>query len=163
MSIADFDKAEFRKTLGQFATGVTVITTLDKNGNDVGVTASSFNSLSMDPPMILWSLDNTAYSLPAFQHTKYFNVHVLGVGQDNLSNCFAKPGTDKFEGIKTTKGLGGVPILPHYSALFECKTAHHYPGGDHVIIVGEVIKFHRNDNAPLVFHGGQYAGIDSLI
>ncbi len=163
MANTDFDKTEFRKTLGQFATGVTIITTLDELGEAVGVTASSFNSLSMDPPMILWSLDKSAYSLPAFQHTPYFNVHVLGSGQNELSNCFAKPGTDKFSGIETRKGLGGVPILPQHAALFECKAAHHYEGGDHIIIVGEVIKFSRNDDAPLVFHGGQYAGIDSLI
>lgn len=163
MSKADFDISEFRKTLGHFATGVTIITTLDKQGAPVGVTASSFNSLSLDPPMILWSLAQSAYSLPAFQHTKYFNVHVLGSGQDALSNCFAKPGTDKFCGIKTKKGLGGVPILPEYSALFECETAHHYEGGDHIIIVGEVVKFSRNKANPLLFHGGQYAGIDSLI
>ncbi|MCF6275784.1 MAG: flavin reductase family protein [Robiginitomaculum sp.] len=162
MSNADFDKAEFRKTLGQFATGVTIVTTLDKAGEAVGVTASSFNSLSMKPPMILWSLDKSAYSLPAFQHTQYFNVHVLGAGQDALSNCFATAGNDKFNGIKTTKGLAGVPILPEYSALFECKTAHHYAGGDHVIIVGEVLKFSRNTAPPLVFHGGQYAGIGNL-
>ncbi len=163
MHNTDFNKAEFRKALGRFATGVTIITTLDKQGKAVGVTASSFNSLSMNPPMILWSLDKSAYSLPAFEHTPYFNVHVLGTRQDALSNRFAKPGTDKFNGIKTSKGLGGVPILPECSALFECKTAHHYAGGDHVIIVGEVIKFRRNNEAPLVFHGGQYAGIDSLI
>jgi len=163
MSHTKFNKTEFRKTLGRFATGVTIITTLDKEGGAVGVTASSFNSLSMKPPMILWSLNKSAYSLAAFEHTPYFNVHVLGTGQDALSNRFAKPGTDKFNGIKTSKGLGGVPILPEYSALFECKTAHHYEGGDHIIIVGEVIKFNRNNEAPLVFLDGEYAGIDSLI
>ncbi len=163
MSNTNFNKAEFRKALGRFATGVTIITTLDKDGLSIGVTASSFNSLSMNPPMILWSLDKSAYSLPAFEHTPYFNVHVLSTGQGELSNCFAKPNTDKFKGIETIKGLGGIPILPEYSALFECKTAHHYEGGDHIIIVGEVIKFSRNNNTPLVFHGGQYAGIDSLI
>lgn len=163
MDSVSFDKAEFRKTLGRFATGVTIITTLDEDGNAVGVTVNSFNSLSMKPPMILWSLDKSANSMPAFKHTPYFNVHVLGTGQNALSACFAKPKTDKFSGIKTKKGLGGVPILPECSALFECKSAHHYEGGDHIIIVGEVIKFSRNDVAPLVFHGGQYAGIDSLI
>ncbi len=163
MSEADFDKTEFRKTLGQFATGVTIITTLSESGKAAGVTASSFNSLSMNPPMILWSLNKSAYSLPAFQHTKYFNVHVLGAGQDALSNCFAKHGSDKFNDIKTSKGLGGIPILPKYAALFECETAHHYEGGDHIIIVGEVLKFGSNNTTPLVFHGGGYAGLDSLI
>ena len=163
MSSEDFDKTEFRKTLGQFATGVTIITTLDADGEAIGVTASSFNSLSMHPPMILWSLDKASYSRPAFEQAEFFNVHVLGLGQDQLSNRFSKPKTDKFDGIKTQKGLGGVPVLPDHAALFECKTAHIYAGGDHIIIVGEVVKFSRNAQNPLVFHRGQYTGIDSLI
>ncbi len=162
MNTPDFDKAEFRKTLGQFATGVTVITTLDGEDRRVGVTVSSFNSLSMSPPMILWSLGKSAYSLPAFQQATYFNVHVLGAGQGALSRCFSRPGTDKFGGIKTQKGLRGTPILPEHAALFECKTAHLYEGGDHIIIVGEVVKFSCNTTTPLVFHGGQYRGIDPL-
>ncbi len=162
MDNTNFDIAEFRKTLGQFATGVTIITTLDKDGGAVGVTASSFNSLSLKPPMILWSLDRSAFSLPAFEHTQYFNVHVLGSGQNALSKCFSTSGTNKFDGIKTSKGLAGIPILPKYAALFECKTAHHYAGGDHVIIVGEVLKFSRTDASPLVFHDGQYAELGNF-
>ncbi len=159
MNTTNFDKTEFRKTLGQFATGVTVITTLDGEGGRVGVTASSFNSLSMEPPLILWSLRNSAYSLPAFAQAEFFNVHILGLGQHELSRCFARHGTDKFGQIKTAKGLGGTPILPEHVALFECKTAHHYAGGDHVIIVGEVMRFSRKDMEPLVIHDGQYTNI----
>ena len=162
MNTPDFDKAKFRKTLGQFATGVTVITTLGADERRVGVTVSSFNSLSKNPPMILWSLGKSAYSLPAFQQADFFNVHVLGAEQGALSRCFSNPGADKFNGIKTQKGLGGAPVLPEHAALFECKTAHLYEGGDHIIIVGEVIKFSCNNTTPLVFHRGQYRGIDSL-
>jgi len=160
MNTTDFDIAEFRKTLGQFATGVTVITTLDDAGARVGVTANSFNSLSMEPPLILWSLRNSAYSLPAFAQAEFFNVHILGLGQHELSKCFARRHTDKFGGIETSKGLGGTPVLPEHAALLECKTAHHYAGGDHVIIVGEVIKYSRKDMAPLVIHAGQYTRIN---
>ncbi len=162
MSTPDCNKAEFRKTLGQFATGVTVITTLGADARRVGVTVSSFNSLSMHPPMILWSLAKSAFSLPAFEQAKFFNVHVLGADQGALSRCFSSPGTDKFGGIETQKGLDDTPILPQHAALFECKTAHLYAGGDHMIIVGQVIKFSCNNTTPLVFHGGQYRGIDNL-
>ena len=154
---------EFRKTLGQFATGVTIVTTLDKGAAPVGITCSSFNSLSMDPPMILWSLAKSAYSLPAFEHAKYFNVHVLSADQGQMSNNFSRSGNNKFSGVDYAKGLGDIPVLKGYAALFECETAHHYDGGDHVIIVGTVVAFRRKNKTPLVFHGGQYAGIDSLI
>ncbi len=158
-----FDQAEFRKTLGQFATGVTIVTTLSKKNEPIGITCSSFNSLSLDPPMILWSLAKTAYSHPAFKQAVYFNVHVLGAGQDDVSNNFARQGHDKFKDIKYSQGLGGIPVLDKYAALFECKTAHQYSGGDHVIFVGEVCSFTCKEQKPLVFHSGNYAGIDSLI
>lgn len=158
-----FDQREFRKTLGQFATGVTVVTTNDKNGLPVGMTCSSFNSLSMDPPMVLWSIAKSAFGLAAFSQAQYFNVHVLCSDQDKVSNDFARSGHDKFKDIRFRKGLGGIPILDRYAALFECETTHQYDGGDHVIMVGTVIAFQHIKNNPLVFHGGNYTGIDSLI
>ncbi len=163
MPQVNFDKNEFRKTLGQFATGVTIVTTNDKGGLPVGMTCSSFNSLSLDPPMVLWSIAKSAYGLQAFSSAKYFNVHVLCSDQDQISNNFAKAGHDKFKGIKFSKGLGGIPILERYAALFECETTHQYDGGDHIIMVGTVIAFKHKKSNPLVFHGGCYAGIDSLI
>lgn len=163
MSTKNFDKKEFRNTLGQFATGVTIITTLNAAKEPIGITVSSFNSLSMEPPMILWSLAKSAYSLPAFQHASHFNVHVLSAEQDQLSNSFARPGTDKFLNINYIKGLEGTPILNKCAALFECRTAHQYDGGDHIIFVGEVLEFNSSKKKPLVFHLGQYTGIDSLI
>ena len=163
MTKGNFDQADFRKTLGQFATGVTIVTTLDLEQEPVGITCSSFNSLSMDPPLILWSLAKTAFSLPAFEASKYFNVHILCSDQDQLSNNFAKASTDKFKHVKYKKGLGDTPVLEKYAALFECKTKYKYEGGDHIIFVGEVISFTHEETKPLVFHGGSYAGLDSLI
>jgi len=163
MNTENFDKMEFRKTLGQFATGVTVITTLDSQKEPIGITVSSFNSLSMDPPMILWSLDKNAYSLPAFQQAKFFNVHVLRSDQDHVSNRFASKSSDKFDTVQYAKGSGGTPILDEYAALFECETAHQYEGGDHIIFVGLVRSFTCCEEQPLLFHGGVYAGLNSLI
>ncbi len=163
MTKVSFDQADFRKTLGQFATGVTIVTTLGLDNEPIGITCSSFNSLSMDPPLILWSLAKTAYSLPAFEASPYFNVHILGSDQDSLSNNFARQGSNKFKDIRYSKGLGGTPILEKHAALFECKTKYKYEGGDHIIFVGEVVSFIHEETKPLVFHGGNYAGIDSLI
>ena len=158
-----FDHREFRKTLGQFATGVTIVTTLGPDQSPIGTTCNSFNSLSMDPPMILWSLAKTAFSLPAFTKATFFNVHVLSAHQGHLSKKFSLSGADKFSGINYGKGNGGTPLLSGCTALFECKTAHQYDGGDHVIIVGTVLSYESSDINPLVFYGGQYTSIDSSI
>lgn len=154
----DQSKAQnFRKTLGQFATGVTIITTLDGAGAPVGVTASSFNSVSMDPPLILWSLAKDALSLGAYQDSGAFNVHVLSIEQDDLSNLFARRGADKFAGLDFVPGVNGMPLLADCAATFQCQTRHQYDGGDHYIFVGEVLACESSDRPPLVYHGGQYA------
>lgn len=158
MSKADFDPRDFRRALSQFPTGVSVITTIDSEARPVGVTASSFNSVSMDPALILWSIDKAALSLPAFKNTKHFAVNILGRDQVATSNNFASRGEDKFAHAKYSAGLGGVPLLDDYAAQFECKTWAVYEGGDHLILVGEVIKYRYNDNIPpLVFARGSYA------
>ena len=151
------DPNEFRNALGQFATGVTVVTTTDKNRQPVGVTASSFNSVSLDPPLILWSLAKTAQSMPAYQNSGGFNVHVLASHQSGLSNQFAKSGGDKFEGLEWSPCPDGFPTLPEYAALFRCKTHFQYEGGDHIIFVGEVTEHQSHDFPVLVFQGGRYA------
>src|SRR6202034_947981 len=122
-----------------------------------GVTANSFNSVSLDPPMILWSLARNSRSLAIFERASYWSVHILAADQDHLSNHFAKSGTDKFAGLEIETGIGGVPLLKEFASRLQCKTAFMYEGGDHVIFVGEVLKFDRRDVAPLVFHGGKYA------
>ena len=148
---------EFRNALGQFATGVTIVTTMDADNNPVGVTASSFNSVSLDPPLVLWSLAKTAHSMPAYQNSGGFNVHVLAGHQSELSNQFARSSNDKFEGVKWSPCKQGFPLLPEYAALFRCKTHFQYEGGDHIIFVGEVIDYQKHDFPVLVFHAGRYA------
>jgi len=148
---------EFRNALGQFATGVTIVTTMDDASKPVGVTASSFNSVSLDPPLVLWSLAKTAHSMPAYQSSGGFNVHVLASHQSDLSNQFARPSDDKFAGVEWSSCTEGFPLLPEYAALFRCKTHFQYEGGDHTIFVGEVIDYQTHDFPVLVFHGGAYA------
>ncbi len=148
---------EFRNALGQFATGVTIVTTVGVEAKPVGVTASSFNSVSLNPPLVLWSLAKTAHSMPAYQNSGGFNVHVLASHQSDLSNQFARPSDDKFAGIAWSPCEQGFPLLPEYAALFRCKTHFQYEGGDHIIFVGEVIDYQTHDLPVLVFHGGRYA------
>ena len=151
------DPIAFRGALGSFATGVTIVTTRDAAGLDCGLTANSFNSVSLDPPMVLWSLARSSLSMDAFRNGEYFAVHILAADQETLSNGFARRGADKFAGLETERGAGDVPLLRGCAARFQCRTAYQYEGGDHVIFVGEVIAFDHDDRAPLLFHGGRYA------
>jgi 3-hydroxy-9,10-secoandrosta-1,3,5(10)-triene-9,17-dione monooxygenase reductase component len=148
---------QFRSALGAFATGVTIVTTRTRSGVDVGLTANSFNSLSLDPPMVLWSLAKNAKSLPAFVESSYFAVHVLSASQEALSHTFATRGADKFSGLAIERGRGDIPLLDGCSARFQCRTAVKYEGGDHLVFIGEVEAFDHFDRPPLVFHGGRYA------
>jgi 3-hydroxy-9,10-secoandrosta-1,3,5(10)-triene-9,17-dione monooxygenase reductase component len=150
------DAMQFRKALGAFTTGVTVVTTNGGDGKDYGLTANSFNSVSMDPPMVLWSLGKKSTSLPVFAAAEHFAVHILAADQESMSNRFAKSGTDKFAGCALARGHGGVPLLDGCSARFECRVVHRYEGGDHVIFVGEVLNFDSFNRPPLAFHGGNY-------
>ncbi len=151
-----FTQTEFRNALGSFATGVTIITALGKDGQKVGMTANSFNSVSLTPPLILWSISKSANCFDDFIAAETFAVHILAADQQDLSNLFATTGEDRFANTQCTEGLSGTPILPHYSACFECKTAQQYEGGDHIIITGEVLKFSDNQLDPLLFYRGSY-------
>jgi 3-hydroxy-9,10-secoandrosta-1,3,5(10)-triene-9,17-dione monooxygenase reductase component len=157
MSTVAIDPKEFRRALGSFATGVTIITTRAADGSPIGLTCSSFNSVSLNPPLVLWSLENTAKSLPVFQSVPHWAVHVLAADQEELSTRFARRGEDKFAGLELETGVGGTPMLRGCSARFQCRTAFQYDGGDHTIFVGEVLSFDRSEAPPLVFHGGRYA------
>jgi len=157
MTDKSFNQTGFRDTLSQFATGVTIITTLDDDGSPIGITANSFNSVSMDPPLVLWSLAKNAFSLTSFQNAEYYNIHILSVDQEDMSNRFARPGTDKFDTIDFYQGRGDTPVLMDCAALLECRTRHQYDGGDHIIFVGEVLSHMHSAKKPLVFHQGQYA------
>jgi 3-hydroxy-9,10-secoandrosta-1,3,5(10)-triene-9,17-dione monooxygenase reductase component len=152
-----FDAEGFRQALGAFTTGVTIVTTVDANGNDIGVTANSFNSVSLTPPMVLWSLARTSTNIDTFLRAKHFAVHVLASDQDALAARFAKRGIDRFVGLNPTRGPDGIALLDGCAARFECHTAFQYEGGDHVIFVGEVLKFEHWNHEPLVFKRGRFA------
>ncbi|MFK8049427.1 MAG: flavin reductase [Halioglobus sp.] len=155
--MAAFDANAFRFALGNFATGVTVVTTQDNLGGNIGVTASSFNSVSLSPPLVLWSLDRSAHSLASFQQSEHFIVNVLSADQVELSNRFSRAGENKFVGLEYRQGVGGLPMLDGCSARFQCRTVHQYDGGDHIIFVGEVIEFDVTGRSGLVFHQGRYS------
>lgn len=157
MNATQFDTREFRNALGNFATGVTIITTRSAEGEPVGLTANSFNSVSLEPPLILWSLAKTAASVPIFDTAEYWNVHILSVDQEPLSNLFASRGADKFADIELDEGVTDAPLIPGGTARLQCRNAFQYDGGDHIIFVGEVLAFDTTGNPPLAFLGGQYA------
>lgn len=150
------DPRQLRDALGAFATGVTIVTT-HADGVDVGLTANSFSSVSLSPPMVLWSLAKTASSLSAFSKAGHFAVHVLAADQEALSKQFATRGVDRFADLEIARGEGGVPLLARCAARFMCRSAFQYEGGDHVIFVGEVMHFEHTPRPPLLFHGGRYA------
>jgi flavin reductase (DIM6/NTAB) family NADH-FMN oxidoreductase RutF len=152
----DFTQREFRDALGTFATGVTVVTACNEAGVRVGLTVSSFNSVSLDPPLVLWSLANTAHTMAVFQACSHYAVHVLAADQLALANQFAQRGIDRFAGVTCTTGETGVPLIDGALATFECRNRSQHAEGDHVIFVGEVVHCHRpRHTAPLLYHGGQ--------
>jgi 3-hydroxy-9,10-secoandrosta-1,3,5(10)-triene-9,17-dione monooxygenase reductase component len=152
-----FDPTRFRQALGAFTTGVTIVTTLDARGSDVGVTANSFNSVSLTPPMVLWSLARSSSTIEAFLAARSFAVHVLADDQHALATRFAQKGAERFAGLTPRRGLDGIALLDECAARFECRTAFQYEGGDHVIFVGEVHAFEHNEHEPLVFKRGRFA------
>jgi flavin reductase (DIM6/NTAB) family NADH-FMN oxidoreductase RutF/DNA-binding IclR family transcriptional regulator len=155
-----FDAKELRQVLGSFVTGVTVVTTVDADGRRYGVTANSFSSVSLDPPLVLWSQATKSPSHPAFLEAPRFAINILAEDQIGLSNRFASSGIDKFANVDTDSGAGGVALLRGCCAWLECKVVSRLPGGDHVIFVGEIEAFRRTVRKPLVFGGGQYLVAD---
>jgi flavin reductase (DIM6/NTAB) family NADH-FMN oxidoreductase RutF len=156
----EFTERDFRDALGQFATGVVVITA-EVDGQRLGATISSFNAVSLTPPLILFSIARSAQSLPAWQAAKHYGVTVLAEHQRELSNRFAKSGTDKWLGLETQTMRNGAPLLPDWLACFECTPYGRYDGGDHEIFVGMVTRLTRRSGhaAPLVFYGGKYRSL----
>ena len=161
--MTEFENARaFRKALGAFATGVTIVTTRDRSGEPIGVTASSFNSVSLHPPLVLWSLAKSSLSRQAFSDSGHFAVHVLAEGQEHMADRFARSGEDKFAGLDWDHCERGSPLFNDFAARFECKLVHEYDGGDHVILVGEVSRFDTKDHPPLLYHGGSYGQFREL-
>jgi flavin reductase (DIM6/NTAB) family NADH-FMN oxidoreductase RutF len=151
-------KRELRDVLGTFATGVTIVTAWDEGANaPVGVTASSFNSVSLDPPLVLWSVGKQALSADVLTTNERFAIHVLNAEQTDLANRFAKSGTDKFGPTDYARDTNGVPVLPDFASRFDCQLEAVHKGGDHLIIVGRVMSIERGGGEPLVFHDGGFA------
>lgn len=155
--LASFDSKQLRNALGAFPTGVTIVTTRDAEGKLHGVTANSFSSVSLDPPLVLWSQALTSKSYPAFRDSGHFAVNILAEDQLVLSNHFARSVPDKFTGIEHSLGMGDVPVLPGSAAHLECTKVATYPGGDHVVYLGRVERISHSGRRALAFAGGRYA------
>jgi flavin reductase (DIM6/NTAB) family NADH-FMN oxidoreductase RutF len=152
-----FSTTEFRSALGMFATGVTIVTARAADGQVIGLTANSFNSVSLDPPLVLWSLSRAAGSLAVFSAGSHYAINVLAADQKVLAERFAMRGADRFSGVTFDEGAGGAPLLHGAAATFECFNRSRYEEGDHVIFVGEVERCSwRAGASPLLFHGGRY-------
>ncbi|SFI09154.1 flavin reductase family protein [Albimonas pacifica] len=156
---AAVDPRAFRSALGRFATGVCVVTAR-VDGEALGMTMSSFNSLSLTPPLVLFSIDDRALSLPLWERATGYAIHVLAESQQDLSNRFARPGGDKWKGLPSETGVTGAPLLSGAAAVFECRPHAIHPGGDHRLFLAEVVRHaHDPDRKPLLFAGGRYGAL----
>ena len=153
-----FDQKEFRNALGTFPTGVAIITTKGLEGEPVGLTCNSFSSVSLEPPLVSWSLRKASKSLETFRHTPAFTINILAGDQNELSGRFASSKiTDKFSGVDWRPGHGGAPVIANTLASFECSTFAVHDAGDHLIFIGQVQVFdHGRPEDPLVFYKGAY-------
>ena len=156
-SSPSFSQREFRASLAMFATGVTIVTARTPAGVLVGLTANSFNSVSLQPPLVLWSLAQAAGSMPALSTGSHYAINILAADQKDLAERFASGRADRWQGVAYTDGASGAPLLNGAAASFECFNRSRYEEGDHVIFVGEVERCtHRAGAAPLLFHGGKF-------
>lgn len=150
-----------RDAFGQFATGVTVVTLRDPQGRPAGLTVNSFASLSLAPPLLMFSVGRSQVTAPWLEAGEAFAVNVLSAEQEALAWQFARPAENKFAGVDCAEGFGGVPVIGGALTTFECRKWATYDGGDHVIIVGEVIRHATTDAAPLLFHRGRISALAS--
>ena len=152
-----FSGDDFRAALAMFATGVTIVTVRTPTGEFLGLTANSFNSVSIAPPLVLWSLSRQAGSMAAFERGSHYAINILAAEQHALAVRFGKKAIDRFAGVAFREGAGGAPVLEGSAAVFECFNRSRYEEGDHVIFIGEVERCRVEPNAtPLIFHGGRY-------
>ncbi len=150
-----FSQREFRDALGQFATGVTIITARGPQGHAVGTTVSSFNAVSLSPALVLWSLGLMANSLPVFRQSTHYAIHVLSAAQKPLAELFARKGADRFSHTAHHDSVHGVPLLEGCAAVFECRNLRQHEEGDHMLFIGEVQRCeHHTDRTPLLYHAG---------
>jgi flavin reductase (DIM6/NTAB) family NADH-FMN oxidoreductase RutF len=148
---------QLRNAFGHCATGVTIITTMGEDARPIGMTANSFTSLSLEPPLVLWSIALASSNYAAFRAARAFAVHVLRAEQAELAKVFATKDIDRFANVRCASGATGAPILPDYHACFDCTTETQYTAGDHLIIIGRVQQFDERAGAPLVFYRGRFA------
>lgn len=156
LKVGAMDSRKFRNIAGRFATGVTVVTSVDKQGRPVGMTANSFTSLSLDPPLVLFCIDKKASLYPVFMGASAFAVNILSAEQEHLSRQFAAKDIDRFAGVAYREGVTRSPILDDVLGYFDCQVEARYDGGDHTIMVGRVVDGQERDGAPLIFFSGQY-------
>lgn len=154
------DSLALRTAFSKFATGVTVITTRTPEGKMVGLTANSFSSVSLDPPMLLWSIGSGAPSFESFRQAGRFAVNVLSEDQQELSQHFSKPASNKFDGMNYIDGRNGCPVIPGALAIFECDVHRMVEAGDHHIVLGNVIRASVGDGQPLLFVAGRYSRLE---
>ena len=150
---------DYRDALGQYATGITVITARARDGSRIGVTANSFTSVSLDPPLVSWCLSKRASKLPELEDVTHFAVNVLAAGQHRLARRFATASQerpDKFAGVAVVEGLGGLPLIEGAVARFQCRSVERFNAGDHLILIGKVERYDADGGEPLIFHSGHY-------
>jgi flavin reductase (DIM6/NTAB) family NADH-FMN oxidoreductase RutF len=150
------DKNELRRIMGHFATGVTVITTISKEGTPYGLTANAFMSVSLEPSLLLIAVDKKAESYSYFEQSKVFTINILRDDQEGLSRRFAVSGGNKFEGVAYHRGANNVPILEDTLAHIECRLYAAYDGGDHTLYLGEILEAETREGRPLLFYRGGY-------
>jgi flavin reductase (DIM6/NTAB) family NADH-FMN oxidoreductase RutF len=157
---ASIDKAEFCRTCAKFPTGVTVVTVLDAEGGPHGMTASSFTSVSLDPPLVLVCVDHRSKVLPHFRQARHLGINILSEGQYHLSVHFARRGENRFDSVNFTPGRHGVPLIPGALATLECGMHRMVDAGDHTILIAEVLRLECCDGRPLVYFGSGYHRLD---
>lgn len=157
-----FDARQLRNVLGRFFTGVTIVTTVDDNGKFRGVTANSFTSVSLDPPLILWNQAIKSNSHSVFRNQERFAINILAESQLPLSKRFAGKDENRFEGVSISTGLAGIPLIDGCCATLECRKVTTHDGGDHAVFIGMVERLRSNDQSPLIFGDGQYMAAQSL-
>ncbi len=157
-----FTPRMLRDALGTYPTGVAIVTAVDALGTPVGLTINSFSSVSLEPPLVLWSLARTSRSFEVFRDAQHWAVHILAADQQSLSQRFSRPAEDRFAGLDWSAGQGGAPLIEGCAARLQCRIRSMHEGGDHVIFVGEVLHLSRHSRPPLAYHAGRYAAVQSF-
>jgi flavin reductase (DIM6/NTAB) family NADH-FMN oxidoreductase RutF len=157
---AEFDPRDLRNAFGMFATGVSVVTTCNGDGRPIGLTCNSFSSVSLKPPLILWSLSLYSPRLPIFLQAPCFAINILACNQLDVSRRFSAPIRDRFDGVPWVAGEQGIPLIPGAAAHIQCRNESRHYSGDHVILIGQVVRYEYWDVEPLVFSRGRYRSLE---